>query len=120
MKAVAEVIELIEEEKGDLTIDQLIESFPKSNKGAQEFYRALVMHLQDAVLEERELELKRKRLNDKIKETDPMKALKKLKSEIKAKKKKNDTLTTGLYFMRKMAKAAGIELPTVRQLTKGA
>jgi len=120
MKAITDVIELIEEEKGDLTIDQLIESFPKTKNGAQDFYKAIVMHLQDTVVEERELALKTKRLNDKIKETDPLKALKKLKAELKAKKKKNDTLTTGLYFMRKMAKAAGIELPTVRQLTKGA
>ncbi len=113
-----EVLDLIKEDPGSLTIDEILESLPKSNRKAQDFIIKLIDHIKSELLEERELDEKRKKLLNKIKVTEPMKALAQLKKEIKTKKRNNQQMLLILMGAKKMAKAMGINID-VKQLQEG-
>lgn len=85
--AAVDVLELVKEEPGSLTVDEIIGSLPKSKNGAKEFIVGLIDHIKTELLEERELDEKRKVLVGKLKNTEPMRALAHLKKEIKLKRK---------------------------------
>jgi vacuolar-type H+-ATPase subunit I/STV1 len=119
MKQHKEVIELIQEEPGSLTVDQILGSIPKSKQSAQEFIIKLTEHLKNELLEERALDSKRKKVVELLKKTEPMKALMQLKKQIKTKKRNNEKLMLILLGSRKMAKAMGIDLSTIKALTNG-
>jgi predicted KAP-like P-loop ATPase len=113
-----EVIELIDKDPGglsDLMIEDVINSLPKSKSKAQDFILKLTEHIKSEILEERELQMKQKKILAQIKQLDPMKALAELKKKIRIKKRTNSQLLLMLIGAKKMAKALGIEI-NVKQL----
>jgi hypothetical protein len=114
------VIDLIQEEPGSgITVDQILEAMPKSKNKAQEFILQLTEHLKNELLELNALDTKRKKVLLQIKQTEPMKALAKLKKEIKLKKKDSARMADVLYGARKMAKAMGIDVSGIKSLNPG-
>ena len=105
-----EVIELIKEEPGELTIDEILEKLPKGKDAARSLLIKLQDHIKNELLEEKQLEVKKKKVNELIKNTDAMKAMKKLKGEIKKKKRANERMLLILIGCKKMAKAMGLEI----------
>jgi len=105
-----EVLELIKEEPGELTIDEILEKIPKGKDAARNLIIKLQDHIKNELLEEKQLEVKKKKVNEQTKNTDPMKALKKLKAEIKLKKRTNERMILILIGCKKMAKAMGVEI----------
>lgn len=113
-----DVIELIKEEKSDVTIDQIIGDLPKGQqkRAAQEAITKLHSELCNILVQQKITETKMKKLNDKIKVTDAMRALKQMKTEIKRNKKDAEKLALVLMGAKKMAKVMGVELPNVKAL----
>lgn len=115
MKEVA-VLEMFQEEPGSLTVDQILDSIPKSNKKAQAFIIQLVEHIKNELLTERELDVKIKKITEQVGQTEPMKALKRLKLERSKSKKANQQKVLILLGCRKMAQAAGIDIKEIRAI----
>lgn len=107
---IVEVMELIKEDPGDVKIEEILGMIPKGKDAAENLIIKLQDHIKNELLEEKELEVKKKKANELVKNTDPMKALKKLKAEIKLKKKTNERMLLILIGCKKMAKAMGVKI----------
>jgi len=59
-----ELIELIKEEPGDLTIDEILEKLPKGKDAARNLIIKLQDHIKNELLEEKQLEVKKKKVNE--------------------------------------------------------
>ncbi len=112
------VIDLISEDRGDLTIDKFISTLPKGERkdAAVQLMAKLQTELSTSLMEQKLTEVKMKKLNDKIRVTEPMKALKQMKGEVKKLKKDTEKLALVLLGCRKMAKAMGIDMPNIKLL----
>lgn len=113
-----DLIELVKEEKSDVTIDQIIGELPKGQqkRAAQDAITKLHNELCNILVNQKLTETKLKKLNDKIKATDAMKAMKQMKTQIKASKKDAEKLALVLMGAKKMCKVMGVELPNVKAL----
>ncbi|MCC6867105.1 MAG: hypothetical protein IT280_13195 [Ignavibacteria bacterium] len=115
-----EVIDMLQEEPGSLTVEELLNSIPKSNsKKLQVLYDKIIEQLSNDLLEMKELEVKKKKAQDLINNTEPVKALKRLKKSIKIKKSSTDKLMQALMGVKSAAKAMDVELKTKKALTQG-
>lgn len=114
-----EVIELIQEEPGNSTIEKFLGNLPKSKNKLQGFYDRLMEHLQGELIAEKELEAKRKKAQDIINNMEPVKALKRLKKELKDKKQKNEKMIQALMGVKSTAKVMGIDLKSHKPIQLG-
>jgi len=115
-----EVIDLIQEEPGSVTVEELLNTIPKSNsKKLQVLYDKIIDQLSNDLLEMKELEVKKKKAQDIINNTEPLKALKRLKKSIKAKKSSTDKLMQALMGVKSAAKAMDVQLTTKKAITQG-
>lgn len=121
MSRETEVLNFIDESqfKGNITIEEILDKIPKSPKKAQEFIKQLITQAKENVYTERELDAKIKSLRNKLNNTEPMKALAKLKGDKKKFKKNNEQLILVIFGARKMAKAAGIDLSEIKSMLEG-
>lgn len=114
-----EVIDMIQEEPGSITVEDILNSIPKSNKKLQAFYDKLIETLSSELIDMKELEVKKKKAQDLINNTEPVKALKRLKKNIKAKKSSTDKLMQALMGVKSAAKAMDVELKTKKAISQG-
>ena len=115
-----DVIDLIKEDKGDNGIDKYINSLPKNKQksAATEMLIQFRSELSNNLLEQKLMETKLKKLNDKVKQTEPMKAMAEMKKQIKKYKKDSEKMSLILLGCVKMAKALGVELPNIKAIAE--
>lgn len=113
-----EVLDLIIEERGESGIDKYISSLPKGKQKntAVDLMTKLQNDLSSILIDQRLAEVKIKKLNDKIKNTDPMKALKQMKADVKKMKKETEKLALVLLGCKKMAAVLGIDMPNIKAI----
>lgn len=113
-----EVLDLIIEERGESGIDKYISSLPKGKQKntALDLMTKLQNDLSSILIDQRLAEVKIKKLNDKIKNTDPMKALKQMKADVKKMKKETEKLALVLLGCKKMAAVLGIDMPNIKAI----
>lgn len=120
-KQKADILDIIIEEKSDVTIDEFIATLPKGQqkKTAQDLITKLHSDLSTVLVNQKIQETRLKKLVAKLKDTEPMKAMKALKSEIKRDKKEAERLALIMLGAKKMCKVMGVELPDIKALTTG-
>lgn len=118
MRKQTDVLELIKEDKSDVTIEEIIGDLPKGQqkRSAQEMITRLHEQLSSVLVDQKLMETKCKKLSLKINATDPMKALKMMKAQVKRSKKEAEKLALIMLGAKKMCKAMGIDLPNIKAL----
>lgn len=113
-----DVLDLIREDKSDVTIEEIIGDLPKGQqkRSAQEMITRLHNELCNVLVDQKLTETKMKKIVAKLKETDPMKALKQMKTSVKRSKREAEKLALIMLGAKKMCKVMGIELPNIKAL----
>jgi cell division ATPase FtsA len=113
-----EVIELIREDKSQVTIEQVIGELPKKNqkKAAFEMITTLHQELTDILVRQKLTEAKIKKLHARLELTEPVKSLKSMKKQVSKNKKDAEKLALILLGAKRMCKSLDIELPNIKAL----
>ena len=106
------------EEKGSKTIESFVGTLPasKQKKAATNLISELHQQLSTLLVKQRLTETKMKKLVARINETDPAKAVKQMKKEIRDSKKATEKLALMLLGAKKMARQMGLEMPDIKSL----
>ena len=106
------------EEKGHTTVEQIIGDLParQQKKAAQNLITELHSQLTTILVKQKLTESRMKKLVAKINATEPMKAVKQMKKEVRKSKADSEKLALMLLGAKKMAKQMGIELPDIKAL----